>query len=88
MSAASFTQSNTDGFRHYLADVSIAARAFAAALFAARERQFVAQEVVVKSGLSDRQRLKSHRKLIDMANHFENMQPSLASELRNLAGRG
>lgn len=88
MSTASFTSQNTDGFRHYLADVANAARAFAAALFAAQERQFVAQEVLVKAGVSDRARLKSHRKLIAMANEYEQMHPSLASELRNLAGRG
>ena len=88
MSTASFTPQNTDGFRHYLADIANAARALAAALFAAQERQFVVQEVVVKQAVSDRARLKSHRKLIAMANDYQSMHPSLAAELRNLAGRG
>ena len=88
MSTASYSPQQHDGFRHYLADVANAARALAAALFAAQERQFVAQEVVSKPAVSDRMRLKSHRKLVAMANEYEQLHPSLASELRNLAGRG
>ena len=91
MSTATFTASGAAtgrGLRHYLADVSNAARAFAAALFAAQERQFVAQEVTPQPGLSDRMRMKSHMKLIAMAKDYEQMHPSLASELRNLAARG
>ena len=87
MSTASFTTSNTDAFRHYLADVSNAARAFAAALFAARERQFITQEVAVKPSVAERVRMKSRLKLIAMAKDYEQMHPSLAAELRNLACR-
>jgi hypothetical protein len=88
MSSATYIQPTNHGFRHYLTDVSNAARAFAAALFAAQERQFIAQEVTVKPTLSERARLRSHRKLIVMANAYQHMHPSLAAELRNLASRG
>ncbi len=74
--------------RAYFADVSKAAQALASALFAAQERQFVAQEVVAAPGVSQRARLKNHNKLIRMANEYQDMQPSLAAELRQLAGRG
>lgn len=73
--------------RTYFADVSKAARAFAAALFAAQERQFVAQEVI-KQDVSERNRARTHMKLIRMANDYQDMQPSLAAELRQLASRG
>ncbi|CUI07654.1 hypothetical protein LXA47_27770 [Massilia sp. P8910] len=88
MSSATYTQPTNQGFRHYLADVSNAARAFAAALFAAQERQFIAQEVAVKPAQNDRARMRSHRKLLVMANAYQHMHPSLAAELRNLASRG
>jgi len=88
MSTASYSSTPTEGFRHYLADVSNAARAFAAALFAARERQFITQEVAVKPGITERARMKSHLKLLAMAKDYEHAHPSLASELRNLASRG
>lgn len=78
----------TDTLRNYFADVSNAARAFAAALFAAQERQFVAQEVMAKPPASERSRARTHMKLIRMANEYQDMQPSLAAELRQLAGRG
>ena len=77
----------TPSLRHYLADVSHAARAFAAALFAAQERQYIATEVVA-APLSDRARMRNHMKLIRMANDYQDMQPSMAAELRQLAGRG
>jgi hypothetical protein len=38
--------------------------------------------------VSGRARLKNHMKLISMANEFQDMQPSLAAELRQLASRG
>lgn len=79
---------STDTLRSYFADVSNAARAFAAALFAAQERQFVATEVVGKPSVTDRARARTHMKLIRMANDYQDMQPGLASELRQLASRG
>jgi len=78
----------THSLRHYLTDVSNAARAFAAALFAAQERQFVAQEIMTKPPASERARARTHMKLIRMANDYQDMQPSLAAELRQLASRG
>lgn len=78
----------SDRLRNYFADVSNAARAFAAALFAAQERQFVAQEVMAKPPVSERSRARTHMKLIRMANQYQDMQPGLAAELRQLAGRG
>lgn len=78
----------THSLRSYFADVSNAARAFAAALFAAQERQFVAQEVSAKPPVSERARARTHMKLIRMANDYQSMQPGLADELRHLASRG
>ncbi len=78
------TLHNTFSLRAYFADVSKAAQALASA----QERQFVAQEVVAAPRVSDRARLKTHTKLIRMANEYQDMQPSLAAELRQLAGRG
>jgi len=82
------TLHTTDSLRSYFADVSNAARAFAAALFAAQERQFVAQEVMAKPPVSERSRARTYMKLIRMANDYQDMQPSLAAELRQLASRG
>lgn len=85
MTTATFQSPDT--LRHYFADVANAARAFAAALFAAQERQYIATEVVA-SPLSERSRVRNHMKLIRMANEYQDMQPSLAAELRQLASRG
>jgi hypothetical protein len=82
------TLHSTHSLRHYFADVSNAARAFAAALFAAQERQFIAQEVVAAPVVSERSRQRTHMKLIRMANEYQDMQPSLSAELRQLASRG
>lgn len=81
------TVHTTYSLRAYFADVSKAARAFAAALFNAQERQFVAQEVA-EPMISERNRARTHMKLIRMANTYQDMQPSLAAELRQLAARG
>ncbi len=78
----------THSLRHYFADVSNAARALAAALFAAQQRQFVAQEVMTKPPVSERARMRAHMKLIRMANDCQDMQPSLAAELRQFAAQG
>lgn len=77
-----------DSLRDYFADVARAARAFAAALFAAQERQYVAQEVVRPDLTSARAMQKSRMQLFALAHDCENLSPSLAAELRNLAGRG
>lgn len=85
MTTATFQSPDT--LRSYIADVSHAARAFAAALFAAQERQYIATEVVAPP-VSERSRARTHMKLIRMANEYQDMQPSLAAELRQLASRG
>jgi hypothetical protein len=82
------TYHHNDGLRHYFTDVGNAARAFAAALFAARERQFVAQEVVAKPTVSERARMKSYMKILSLASQYEATSPNLAAELRHLAARG
>lgn len=77
-----------DSLRDYFADVSRAARAFAAALFAAQERQYVAQEVVQPDVTSPRAMQKSRMQLFALARDCESTSPSLAAELRSIAGRG
>jgi hypothetical protein len=83
MSAATFAQP-----ANYFVDVSNAARAFAAALFAAQERQFVAQEVTRAPQASPRAKAAGRRELVALANRYENVSPNLSAELRNLASRG
>ena len=86
MTTATFHSTAT--LRSYLRDATEAARTFAKALFAAQERQFVAQETQDQSSVSARSRVRTHMKLIAMANQYQDMQPSLAAELRQLASRG
>ena len=87
MTTATFLANSS--MRDYFADVTRAARAFAAALFAAQERQYIAQEVVQpEAAVSARTLQKSRNQLFAMARNCEDMSPSLASELRNLAARG
>lgn len=83
MSAATLSPSN-----NYFVDVANAARAFAAALFAAQERQFIAQEVVRAPAPTERAQHDGRRELFALANRYENMSPNLSAELRNLASRG
>lgn len=85
MTTATF-QANSS-LRDYFADVTRAARAFAAALFAAQERQYIAQEVVQSDVVSQRALQKSRTQLFAMARGCEDMSPSLAAEFRNLASR-
>lgn len=82
------TLQSNDGLRDYFADVGRAARAFAAALFAAQERQYIAQEVIQAEPVSARTLQKSRMQLFALARQCEETSPSLASELRNLAARG
>lgn len=86
MSTATFHSTAT--VRSYLKDAAKAVRSFAKSLFAAQERQFVAQEIMGKPGMSGRARVKNHMKLISLANEYQDMQPNLAAELRQLASRG
>lgn len=83
------TLHSTATLRSYLNDAANAARTFAKSLFAAQERQFVAQEIMAQPpGMSGRARVRNHMLLISMANEYQDMQPSLAAELRQLASRG
>ena len=77
----------TGSLRDYFADVGRAARAFAAALFAAQERQYVAQEVQPET-MTPRALQKTRNQLFAMARDWENTAPSLAAELRSIAARG
>lgn len=86
MSTAAYHSTAT--LRSYLNDTIAAARSFAKALFAAQERQFVQPEMVDQPRQSERSRLRTHNKLISMANQYQDMQPSLAAELRQLASQG
>ncbi len=87
MTTATFHSTAT--LRSYLQDAIASARTIANALFAAQERQFVAQEIMAKPPrISARARIRNHMKLISMANEYQDMQPSLAAELRQLASRG
>ncbi len=73
--------------RHYLKDVSIAARAFAEALFAAQGRQFVAHEVRTSKTVSARARTEGRRQLFSLARQHDALSPNLAAELRSIATR-
>lgn len=81
------TYQANDSLRDYFADVGRAARAFAAALFAAQERQYIAQEVPPQV-MSPRALQKSRNALFAMAREWEGTSPSLAAELRTIAARG
>jgi hypothetical protein len=82
------TYPTTDSPQNYFANLGRAARAFAAALFAAQERQYVAQEAAQPDSVSARTLHKSRIQLFAMARNCEDMAPSLAAELRYLAARG
>jgi hypothetical protein len=86
MSTAAFH--TPQSLRHFFADAGKAVRRYAVALFAAQERQFVAQQAPAKATPSERERARTHLKLIRMANDYQQLQPSLAAELRHLAARG
>ena len=86
MSTATFHSTAT--LRSYLHEAGKAAHTFAKALYAAQERQFVAQEIMAKPPrVSARERVRNHMKLISMANEYQDMQPSLAAELRQFASQ-
>ena len=86
MSTATYYSTAT--LRSHFQEAVKAARSFAKALFAAQERQFVTPEIVDKPTKSERSRVRTHMKLISRANQYQDMQPSLAAELRQLASRG
>lgn len=77
-----------DSLRDYFTNLGRAARAFAAALFAAQERQYVAQEAAQSGAASARAIQKGRRQLFAMARDCEASSPALAAELRFIAARG
>lgn len=87
MTTATYSHAPAGSLRHYLKDVGNAARAFAAALFAAQGRQFVAQEVRTAKTVSERAKARGRRQLFSLANQHEGFSPSLAAELRSIAAR-
>jgi hypothetical protein len=87
MSSATFNHSPASSLLHCLQDVSTAARSFAEKLFAAQGRQFVALEARRAPVVSERAKAKSRRRLFAMASQYDNVAPSLAAELRCIAGR-
>lgn len=87
MTTATYDHAPAGSLRHYFNDVSIAARAFAEALFAAQGRQFVAQEVRTAKSVSDRAKANGRRQLFSLASQHESSSPSLAAELRSIAAR-
>jgi hypothetical protein len=78
MSTATFTSSSQ--LRASLAHLGQVAQGFAKALFAAQERQYAVPDVA-------RHWVHDHKDLIALARSYQDMQPALAAELRNLAGR-
>ena len=88
MTTASIIHTQHTSLRTYFADVGHAALAFAAALFAARERHFVAQPVAPTLDETEKAKAKSRMKLFALAKHYDDIEPSLAREMRSLASRG
>lgn len=87
MTTALFNPTPSNSLRHYLTDVSNAARAFAEALFAAQGRQFVAQEVRDTEATTERSKAKGRRQMHALANQYQALAPGLAAELRSIAAR-
>lgn len=87
MTTASYAQYQANSLRHYFTDVGNAARAFAEALFAAQGRQFVAQEVRSTQAVTPAAKAKGRRQMLSLARQHDNLSPSLAAELRSIAGR-
>lgn len=86
MTTATFSNDNAT-LRHYFADLAMAARAFADALFAAQARQFVVQEVRTEAAVTPAVRARSLRQMFALARDVEYFSPNLAAELRTIAGR-
>ena len=87
MTTATFSQAPASSLRQYLSDVRNAARAFSEALFAAQDRQFIAQEVRASGAASARARAQGQRQLFALAKQYDGMSPSLSAELRSIAAR-
>jgi hypothetical protein len=90
MSAASITQAQNKGLRHFFAEAANAVRDFSVAMYAARDREFAAREANLFSArvATPREKQQGRLKLMSMASECEAHSPSFAAELRHLAGRG
>ncbi len=87
MTTATFSHAPVSPLRQYFLDVTYAARAFAEALFAAQDRQFVAQEVRATEASEARAKAKGRRQLFSLARQYDSLSPSLSAELRAIAAR-
>jgi hypothetical protein len=72
----------------YFKGAANAGRAFAAALFAAQGRQFVAHEVRAAKIKLEADKIKGRRQLFSLASQYDGIAPSLSAELRSIAARG
>ena len=88
MTTATFHHAPAGSLRQYFNNVGNAARAFAEALFAAQDRQFVTQEVRTAKSISDRAKAKGRQQMFSLAKQHERFSPGLAAELRTIAARG
>jgi hypothetical protein len=87
MTTAIFTTAPAGSLRHHLKAAGTALRAFAEVLFAAQDRQLVAQEVRTSEAESVRATAKGRRQLLSLAKQYDSLSPSLSAELRTIAGR-
>lgn len=89
MSTASITQAPGKGLRQFFAEAVSAVRDFSVAMYAARDREFAAHETNLFTAKTEtpRERQQNLRKLLALASQSETMSPSLAAELRHIAGR-
>jgi hypothetical protein len=90
MSTASITQAQGKGLRQFFAEAAKVVRDFSIAMYAARDREFAAREANLFAApvVTPREKQQSRMKLLSLASQSEAHSPSLAAELRNVAGRG
>ncbi|WP_019140445.1 hypothetical protein [Noviherbaspirillum massiliense] len=85
MSNSSFATYPQVSSSSYGQNLAHAARAFIAALFAVKPSK--SEVAVAKPAMDGRTRAASIAKLYRLASRYESMSPSLATELRQIAGR-
>jgi hypothetical protein len=90
MSAASITQAQRKGLRQFFAETVNTVRDFSVAMYAARDREFAAREanLFTAQAVTLREQQQGRMKLLSLASQSEAHSPSLAAELRHIAGRG
>lgn len=89
MSTASITQAQGKGLRQFIAEAVSAVRDFSIAMYAARDREFAVREINLATPQIEtpRERQRNLRTLLSLASQSETLSPSLAAELRHIAGR-